>query len=450
MNTLTTPPRPHTPPRVPSREVASYCVGAVGSNVIYALVATYLMVYYTESFGLKALAVGTLFLVVRIWDAITDVMMGIIVDNTNTRWGRFRPFLLVGGFITAVTSAACFFSPSLSDAGKLIYAYFTYIAWSMAYTSCDIPFWSLTPAMTDDPQDRTRIVSASRTAAQVGYWIVYVGALPLVGFFGNWFIVGILAGVIGFAGFLVAFFGVKERCVLPRHEPQTVKAVVHLFGQNAPLRYLMTACLLLEAVSAIRGTFGVYYFKYYLHAEKSTPIYLGITITMVIAGCLAAPALARRFGKVPCALYAYVIVGVLTMLMYFVRDNVNAIFVLAGFIGFFDGVSNVARMSCLADCVEYGEWKTGNRAEGMVFSTNVFKTKLSGAISGALAAYLLAGIGFVANQAQAESTLNWMVLFFTLILGAGSIAAIMPLFKYELTESRFAQIVAELHRRKST
>jgi Na+/melibiose symporter-like transporter len=143
---------------------------------------------------------------------------------------------------------------------------------------------------------------------------------------------------------------------------------------------------------------------------------------------------------------SYIVVGVLTMLMYFVRDNVNAIFVLAGFIGFFDGVSNVARMSCLADCVEYGEWKTGNRAEGMVFSTNVFKTKLSGA----LAAYLLAGIGFVANQPQAESTLNWMVLFFTLILGAGSIAAILPLLKYELTESRFARIVAELHSRKNT
>lgn len=437
--------------RVPNNEVLSYSLGAVGSNVIYALVATYLLYFYTESFGLKAAAVGTLLLVVRVWDGVMDVIMGIMVDNTNTRWGKFRPFLLFGGFLTGMAAVACFLSPNFSEAGKLIYAYCTYIIWSMSYTICDIPFWSLTPAMTEDQGERTRITAFSRTGAQFGYWIVYVGTLPAVKFFGgSWVLVGVLAGVICTLCFIVAFMGVRERHIVPRHTRQTPRSALSFFVQNRPLLYLILACLLLEAASNIRGAFAPFFFKYYLGREDIIPWCMAANITLVIVGCVCAPAVARRIGKVNAALYSYVLVGVAMVLMFFIGKNIPLLLALTAVAGFFDGISNIARMSCLADCVEYGEWKTGNRAEGLVFSANIFKTKVASGLAGAIPAYLLAWIGYVPNAAQSPETLHWIALFFTLILGIVSILAILPLLKYELHEHRYAEIIGKLNHRKAS
>ncbi len=424
-------------------------MGAVGSNVIYALVATYLMVFYTESLGLKAAAVGTLLLVVRVWDSVLDVLMGILVDNTQTRWGKFRPYLLFGGVLTGLSAAACFISPDFSEAGKLIYAYCTYIVWSMSYTLCDIPFWSLTPAMTNDAAERTRVTAVSRTGAQFGYWIVFVGALPAVKFFGgSWALVGVLAGVICTVCFLVAFWNVREHCVTPRHEKQTPKSALRFFIANRPLRCLMLACLLLEIVSNIRGGFTFYFFKYYLGREDLIPWGMAANITMVIVGCILSPMVARRFGKVKTVIYAYLLAGAATVLMYFAGHGVAAFLVLTAAAGFFDGVGNIVRNSCLADCVEYGEWKTGNRAEGLVFSANIFKSKVASGFAGAIPAFLLAWIGYVPNAAQSASTLHWIALFFTAILGGATIVAIIPMLSYELSEDRYAKIVGELNARK--
>lgn len=436
--------------RLPFKELGSYCLGAVGSNVIYALVATYLLVFYTESFGLKAAAVGTLLLVVRVWDGVMDVLMGILVDNTTTRWGKFRPYLLFGGVLAGLSAAACFISPNFSEAGKLVYAYVTYIMWSMSYTICDIPFWSLTASMTEDPDERTRVVAVSRTGAQFGFWIVFVGALPAVKFFGgSWALVGALAGVICAGCFLVAFWNVREHCVTPRRERQTPKSAFRFFTENRPLRWLMLTCLLLEVVSNIRGAFTFYFFKYYLGRADMIPYAMAVYVTLVIAGCVCAPAVARRFGKIKTVMYSYFFAGFATILMYFAGLHVVVLLALSGAAGFLDGVGNIVRNSCLADCVEYGEWKTGSRSEGLIFSANIFKTKIASGLAGAIPAYLLAWIGYVPNAPQSSDTLEWIALFFTVILGAASIMAILPLLKYELSERRYAEIVGELGRRKT-
>lgn len=436
--------------RLPFREVGGYCVGAIGSNVIYALVATYLMVFYTENLGLKAAAVGTLLLVVRAWDSVMDVMMGIVVDNTKSRWGKFRPYLLFGGILTGITAAACFISPNFSDAGKLIYAYVTYILWSMSYTICDIPFWSLTAAMTEDPSERTRVVAVSRTGAQLGYWIVFVGALPAVRFFGgSWAFVGVSAGIICGICFVTAFWNVREHCVTARHERQTPRSAFRFFRENRPLRYLIFTCFLLEIVSNIRGGFTFYYFKYFIGRADLIPYAMAANITMVICGCVLAPSVSRRLGKVRSIVLSYLLVGASTAMIYFGGRGIAPFMILTGIAGLFDGVGTIARNSCLADCVEYGEWKTNNRSEGLVFSANVFKSKFASGLAGAIPAYLLAGIGYVPNAIQSASTQQWIAFFFTIVLGAGSMIAIVPLFKYELSESRYRLIVGELEARGS-
>ncbi len=435
---------------MPVRELAGYCIGAVGSNVVYALVATYLLVFYTESFGLKVAAVGTLLLVVRIWDSVLDVLMGILVDNTRTRWGKFRPYLLFGGVLTGVSAAACFFAPNFSAAGKLVYAYCTYVTWSMSYTICDIPFWSLTAAMTEDPVERTRVVSISRTGAQFGYWIVLVGALPAVKFFGgSWTMVGVLAGIVCSVCFLVAFAQVREHCVAPRRQLQTPRSAIRFFAANRPLRSLLLVCLFLEIVSNIRGVFTFYFFKYYLGRADLIPLAMAAYITPVIAGCIAAPFFARRVGKVRTVVYCYLLAGAAMISMYGIAHHLPALFALTVVAGFLDGVGNIARNSCLADCVEFGEWKTGHRAEGLVFAANIVKTKVAAGLAGAIPAYLLALIGYLPNTSQSEATQTWIALFFTIILGGASMAAVLPLLGYELSEDRYAQVLAALNERKT-
>lgn len=433
------------------KEVAGYCLGAVGSNVIYALVATYLLVFYTESIGLKAAAVGTLLLVVRVWDSVMDVLMGMLVDNTTSRWGRFRPYLLFGGVLTGISTAACFLSPNVSDAGKLIYAYISYIMWSMSYTICDIPFWSLTAAMTENAVERTHLVSLSRTGAQLGYWIVFVGVLPAVKLFGgSWATVGILAAAAGSTGFIIAFSTVREHRAVPRVHRQTPATALRFFKANRPLRYLMIVCLLLEVVSNIRGVFTYYFFKYYLGRADLIPYSMATYITLVIAGCVCAPLVVGRWRKIQGIVYAYLFVGAGTMAMYFVRHNIMALMVITAATGFMDGAGNIIRNSCLADCVEFGEWKTGNRAEGLVFSANIFKTKVASALAGAIPAYLLASLGYIPNTIQSITTLHWIALFYTVILGAAATVAVIPLLGYEISESRYEAILGELdYRRRS-
>ena len=300
--------------------------------------------------------------------------------------------------------------------------------------------------MTNDPQERTRITAATRTGAAVGSWIVAVGALPAVKYFGgSWVWLGVIAGALCIAGFITVVLGVKERYVAPRHTPQTPASAIRFFTENRPLRILMLTSVLLETAGCIRGGLGLYFIKYYLGRVDLIPWFMAATVTLSIVGCVSAPVVSKWIGKVNAALYAYFFVGASMILMYFARTNITMLLVLTGVAGYFDGINGITRMSCLADCVEYGQWKSRNRAEGLVYAANIFKTKVANALGGASSMFLLAWIGYMPNHPQSAGTLLWIVLFYTLILGVASILAILPMLKYELHEHRFAEIVAELN-----
>ncbi|MDP1508863.1 MFS transporter [Paenibacillus sp. CMAA1739] len=435
--------------KVSLKTLISYSLSSYGMNVIYNLTAVYLMFFYTDSFGLNALAVGTLLMVARVIDAVVDIFIGIAVDNTNTRWGKFRPYMFIGAFLVTLTTLALFLSPDLSSAGKLVYAYVTYIAWSISYSILDIPYWSLSAAITKDAAERTKVVTVPRTVASAGLWTVNVVALPLVYFFNGWAgAVAVLCGLF-FVCMMFTVFGVKERHVVPRHEKQTLKGVLRLFFlENRPLRLLIISFFIIEMTANIRNAFTLYYFKYNLGAEAFIPLFMGLTVGFQIAGNVAVPFIAKWIGKKSTSIVGVLITSISMVALYFCGNSIILVFILSCIISFGVGLNYVVMSTMLADCVDYGEWKTGNRSEGMVFSANVFRAKLAAAIGSAVGGYALALAGYQPNIVQTNTTLTWLSLLFTIIPGILTFLAVGPMKNYELTETMNSKIVQEVRARR--
>lgn len=425
----------------------SYGLGSYGANVMYAFIAIYLMLYYTDSLGIKAAAVGLLFLIARLVDGATDIALGILVDNTHTKLGKFRPWILVGSILVSLTTVACFLSPDFSEAGKLVYAYSTYILWSVCFAVIDIPYWSLSAAITQDPTERSKVITIPRIIATFGFLTVSASTLWLVKFVGSWWGVSLIFSAIFLVCMLITFFGVKEKYAVPRKERQNFKGFWLLLKQNNPLRYLLIGMLMLELIGTIRGTFQLYFFIYNLNAEAALAAFLTVSMIAQVAGTIASPFISVRIGKKNTAIYSSVMMSLSCIVLFFCQTNITLIFIIGALAPFFGGVGQIALYSMVADCVEYGEWVSGNRSKGMVFSLNIFKTKLSGAIGGAIGGFCLSWAGYIPHTVQSAQTALWIGLFFTLIPGILTVLSLFPLAKYEITEKRFFEILDEIRQR---
>ncbi|MGB7802550.1 MFS transporter [Buttiauxella sp.] len=427
----------------------SYGIGSYGANVMYAFIAIYLMLYYTDSFGIKAAAVGLLFLIARLVDGATDIALGILVDNTHTKMGKFRPWILVGSILVSLTTVACFLSPDLSEAGKLAYAYSTYILWSICFAIIDIPYWSLSAAITQDPTERSKVITIPRTIATFGFLSVSAATLWLVKFVGSWAGVAVIYSAIFLICMLITFFGVKEKYSVPRKERQSFKGFWTLLKQHRPLRLLLVGMFLLEMIGVIRGTFQLYFFIYNLNAEMMLGVFLTVSMIAQVAGAVISPFISAKIGKKNTAIYSSTVMAAACMLLFFFQTNITFIFIIGALAPFCGGIGQISLYSMVADCVEYGEWRSGNRSEGMVFSLNIFKTKLSGAIGGAIGGFMLSWAGYIPHQVQAAETAMWIGLLFTLIPGALTLISLIPLSRYEITEKRFYEILEDIHQRNT-
>lgn len=436
--------------KVSSKTILSYGLGSLGSNLIWGLMLGYLMLFYTDYFGISAVAVGTLFLVARIWDALMDPIMGVIVDNTKSRWGKFRPYLLVAPVIMAGLTVLCFLQPHISPAAKIIYAYVTYIMWGMSYSVVDVPYWSMTAAITDDPKERTKVVMVPRVMAIIGGILVSVFTLPLVKVSNSWFLVSLIYAVLCVVFFWTTFFNVKEQVTVTRNEKFTFRDAFRVIKLNQPLLMLLLTMLMEDSITKFKGAFGIYYFKYYLHAENLFPLFSLVSVVPILIGAMFVPMMSKRLGKKKTTIIGLVGSGVSGIALFFVGKSMIPFFTLSILGSLFFGIAAITMSAMIADCVEYGEWKTGKRAEGTVFATNTFRSKFAGAIGGGIGAYLLSGIGYIPNQTQTGTTMVWMQLLYTIIPGILLLISVVPLFKYQLTEVIYEKILTEIKMKRES
>lgn len=399
----------------PSR--ISYGVGAFGKDLVYAIVATFYMFYLTDICKISPIFVGNLFLVARIFDAVNDPIMGLIVDNTHTRWGKFRPWILLGTLLNAIVLFFLFFNPGLDAGQQLAYIAVTYILWGVTYTLMDIPYWSMVPALTDDEKERDTISVIPRIFASAAWMFIGYLGLPLVKLLGagsqplGFTRLGAIIAGIFFLCSLVTFFFVREQ-VSPRQgkrEHTSVREMLRILGKNDQVIVVLVLALLFNLSFQLSNGFAVFYFKYAIGMQDLVSCYLLAAGIAQLAGLFGYPFFAAKFGRkaVFSASGILPVAGFLVLLVarFPAEETLRwwSIFLTGAVINLGIGFSLGILTVMLADVVDYGEFKLGTRNESILFSTQTFVVKLAGALSGFISGAGLSCIGFVADAVQSPA-----------------------------------------------
>ncbi|CAH8192241.1 melibiose:sodium transporter MelB [Vibrio aestuarianus] len=396
----------------------SYGLGALGKDFACAPIYIFLMFYFTDVAGLSAAFVGTIFLAARIVDAITDPMMGVIVDNTRSKFGKFRPWIVIGTLLNAVVLVGLFSTHMFEGTALYVYAAAAYILWGLTYTIMDIPYWSMIPALSSSRQEREKLVVWPRLFASLAWFVTGTYGLHIVGKLGNgdqgqgFFNVAMLIAVLFvMSAFLIAR-NVKEKQAPANAKPAerfSFKDVLVIIGKNDQLKALIGTVLSFQIANLLVGGFAIYYFSYALGNAELFPIYMMVAGAAEIAGVFLFPRIAAALPRKNLWLMAcgFPILSCLVLLLMALIAPGNAMLIgLAGAaIKFGVGIANALQTVMLADVVDYGEYKTGRRSESVIFSVQTMLVKFAGAAGGFIVGVGLSVIGYVPNVEQSESTI---------------------------------------------
>ena len=434
------------------RQRLGYGIGDLGINLYFMPVMTYLLFFYTDVFGLSAAVATGVLGVARFIDALTDPLMGAIAERTHTRWGRMRPYLLFGALPLAVTAVLTFTTPDLSMAGKIWWAYLTYIAFSIAYTVVTIPYATLTASLTDDHEERTMLSTIRMAFAFGGGYLVAVGMPLLVNLFptaqAGYQYSMLLFAVLATGLLCVCFYTTTERVQPPSAQRLTLWQSLRAVITNPPLFIVMLIFTGGMLSFTLRSTITPYFLKYNLGREDLVPVYFAVTLPMMIVTLPVVPWLTARFGKAGAVIVgALVTIAAGLGLYYTPYDQVVLIFVWGVLMAMGGTPIAVLGWAMIPDTVEYAEWRTGARADGSIFSTASFFQKLAKTIGAAGVAGALAAVGYVANAPQAEESLaaiHWMMSLGPAVI---MVALMAVASRYRLDRDAHKRILEEIRRR---
>ena len=442
--------------RLSFREKAGYGIGDLGFNLYWANISAFLLIFYTDVMGLAAAAVGTMILVTKIIDAATDPLMGVIADRTRTRFGRFRPYLLWGALPMAFAGVLTWTVPDLGEGGRLLWAYVTFSLMMLAYTVLSTPYSALSGVITADSQQRTTLISFRFIAAFAGTTLVNAFTLDLVQWFGGgdealgWQLTLALYGAVAAVLFATVFATTRERIAPPPQQDSDVRQDLRDLLNNRPWLVLFALALVIMITIVMRSGATVYYLKYYVVRPDLTGAFLGAYSVALAVGAAMTPLMTRLFDKKRLMVGLMTIVGVLSCAMFFVpRDMIWLMFVVNILIGLALGPKSPLAFSMYADCADYTELKTGRRATALTFSAATFSQKLGGALASAVIAWVLAGMGYVANQAQSDASQMGILLLLTVIPGVVAFVAAMVMRAYPLDDAALAGMQDTLAQRRA-
>ncbi|MCR4661075.1 MAG: glycoside-pentoside-hexuronide (GPH):cation symporter [Clostridia bacterium] len=473
---------------VQPKEGIAFSIAGFGQNMICTIIGSYITVFMTDAIGYPALSVALLMLFARIYDAFNDPIMGSIVDRTRTKWGKCRPYLKWMPIPIAIMTIICFlpvypgatlvdgvwvWDPKSTAGFAAMSA--MYIIWGMVYTVADVPYWSLVTCMTDDTYKRSNLLSVARLICTAGAGVVtiilpqitgavqtaHAGNLPAIanGLKWTYFAAAIIVSVLAVPMFFYGFKHTKERSVNTEEKPTLIHNL-KLLGKNKPLLLIVLSGVLGAAKSGFTYTGGLYFAKYVLNNEG---LYTWFVMSVIPGGLIATllvPMFTRKIGKKWTYIVSHIIGGVALLVAYFVGiaykgDYTNIALIIIMFIAFvFAGIpfgfSNILTYAMIGDTVEYLEWKTGERAEGICYAMQTFISKIGmalGAFFGVLA-YHMAGVtpnNPGALDAAGKDTMWWMLM---LLGGLSCIAAAIPIIFYQFTEKKQQEAVAEIRARR--
>lgn len=402
------------------KEKMSYGIGALGKDMVCGLIFTFAMIYFTDVLGLAASFVGNLFFFAKFWDAVNDLSMGVIVDNTRTKWGKFRPWLAIGTLVNAVVFVALFTNWGLSGTALYVFAAVMYVLWGMTYTIMDIPYWSMLPNLTNDKREREKVSVIPRIFASIGGSLIVAGfGLKIIEFLGKgnaqkgytefaWIIAAVFIITVG-----ITVFNVKSADRAPaspeqKKEKISLRQMVHIIAQNDQLLVAIGVILSFNLALQIMGSISTYYFIYVAGSETMFSVFSMFAGLAEIAGLFLFPNLLKRLSRTTVYLLACLspVAGFLILLISGFLAPQNAF--LTAFAGilvkFGSGFQLGTATVVLADVVDYGEYKFGTRNESVTFSIQTLMVKFSSAIGALLTGYALDWTGYVPNAVQSAQT----------------------------------------------
>ncbi len=437
------------------REKVGYGIGDAAANFIFQTMLVFQLAFYTDTFGITAGAAGTLFLVVRFWDAIFDPMMGVVADRTKTKWGKFRPWVLWTAVPFGIVAFLAFTTPPFGPQGKLLYAYVTYIALMMVYSANNLPYSALSGVITGDLTERTSLSSYRFVFAMSAAFVIQGLALPMVNYFGQGnsakgyqITMGIFA-VLAVLFFFVTFATTKER-VQP--DPAQKSTIGQDFGdltRNGPWLAIFALTIFVFITLSMRGGVMLYYFKYYVNREDLFSVFNVCGLAATIAGVVGSAPLARRYGKRDVFIAGLALTVVFTALFgVFSQTAIIGMFVVEMLRQLAYGFTIPLLWAMMADVADFSEWKNRRRATAIVFSGIVFALKAGLGFGGAIGGWLLASYGYVPNVAQSAHALQGIRLTASLFPAATFLVSVVCLFFYKIDRRLEIQITDELAERR--
>lgn len=436
------------------RQRLGYGLGDFACNLIWQVISLYLLYFYTDVMQLDATAIAAMFVVCRVIDAITDVLVGFAIDKTRSRWGKSRPWFLFGAIPFAISAFLAFSVPNISPDGKLVYAYTTYIFLSFMYTVVNIPLASILPSLTDDMNERTVLASWRKFFAFLGSTIVSATALTMVNLIGKGnevlgfrVVMGIF-GIVGCICFFLTFALVREENLQTTDKNATLKETVKSLAVNTPWKLFALNILFMWTGYFIQSSALVYYYKYYVGSTEMASLIATIMTMIPMAVNLTVPFFAKKLGK--RNLYSSAAMVQLAGLAVIWLGDLNMTLVIIGAVisacGY--GIKESIYFSMQADPVDYGEWKTRVQAAGTLSSINGFLGKVAQAAAGGISGVLLAWGGYqstaAVQTAEAITAMKAMYLYIPMVL---LICSVITMSFYQLDE-QFPQIQAELEERR--
>lgn len=450
------------------KEKIGYGFGDMASSMFWKLFGSYLMIFYTDVFGMPAAVVGTMFLVTRVWDSAFDPIVGIIADRTRSRWGKFRPYLLFLAVPFALIGILTFITPGWDLTAKIVYAYVTYSLMMMVYSAINVPYASLLGVMSPEPHDRNILSVYRMMFAYLGSFIALLLFMPMVNFFSTghterygWMMAVIVIAVVCSALFYGCFALTKERVKPIKENQNSLKEDVKDLFHNRPWWILLGAGIAALVFNSIRDGATVYYFKYFVVEDSHSTItlfgipfvlsglYLAVGQAANIIGVILAAPVSNCIGKKKTYMSAMTLATFLSLIFYwFNKDDLTLIFTFQILISICAGCIFPLLWSMYADCADYSELTTGNRATGLIFSSSSMSQKFGWAIGSAITGWLLAYFGFQANTVQSEEAIRGIKMFLSFLPAMGTVLSVVFISMYPLSEKKMKKITEELEQKR--
>jgi GPH family glycoside/pentoside/hexuronide:cation symporter len=464
-------------------EKVGYGLGDTASNILYQAWSFFLMIFYTDVFGIDAKVASFMFLITRFWDMINDPIMGMIADRTNTRWGKFRPYLLWMAVPYGVLACAMFITPAWSQNMKIVYAYVTYILATMAYTAINIPYSSMMAVVTPNPKERTTLSQFRFFFAFIGMLLITTFTLPLAKFFGanpshpdynpelgysqalGFQTTMMVFGGIAIVLLLITFLTTRERVNPPKGQKSSFRDDLKDVSKNMPWIVIFLASIFWLIHNMIRNGMVTYYFKY-VNGEGSkilwsfsigalkldfdqTTTFLTIGTFGMMAGVLLSTIIKKYFDRKSVIIFLSLASALINVAYYWLpQDNFVVLGIANAVWSIVAGAMPVFLFAMFADVADFHEWKFKKRATGLVTAGIMFAIKMGVAVGGFLGLYILGQYGYAKDAPITPEIINGIKQLFSIIPAGFILVCGIILFLYPVNEKLLATIEVDLKERK--